>query len=139
MGKGLGRGSKIYYGSSSTGPWTKVPQVESIGEIRKTSPKVPVTDLESVAEEYLSGLPDPGTISLAGFWDATNAVHQQIDTDQRAGTALYYKVEVYRAGALHRTGVLQGYWAEFGSGPFENKTPVKANAVIQMSGDVTWS
>lgn len=139
MAKALGRGSKIYYGPTASGAWTKIAQVESISEIVLTSAKTEVTDLESTALEYLPALSDPSTITVTGFWDPQLASHQQINTDQQAGTSQYYKVEVVRNAVLIRTIIVPGYYSEFGKGPLSNKDAVKFRAVIQMSGAPTES
>lgn len=142
MAKQLGRGTRLYRGDvGSATNFVQVPQVTSVGEIRKTTAKVEVTDLDSTAREYLPDLPDPQTVVVQALWDPLNGVHQQLDTDQRAGTVRYWKVEVYRGTplALIKTGTFQAYVAEFATGPFENSTPVNAPATLQMSGDVTWS
>lgn len=138
--KMLGRGAKLYYGNTgSPSGFVQVPSVKTIGEIRKTSPKVDVTDLDDTAHAYLGGLPDPSTINIDGYWMPDNSVHQQMDADQRAATVRYWKIEVYRSGGLVRTGTFQGYVAEFGSGPFDYDNPVAMPMVIQMSGDITWA
>ena len=142
MAKQLGRGTKIYWGDTTGATnFVAIPQVSSVGEIRKTSPRVAVTDLDSTAEEYLGGLPDPQTIAVQALWDPLNANHQQMDTDQRNATVRYFKVEVYRGTPLTliRTGTFQGYVSEFASGPFENQNPVNMPMVIQLSGDITWT
>lgn len=140
MAKMLGRGAKLFWGDTTGATnFQQIPQIRTIGEIRKTSPRVDVTDLDSVAAEYLGGLPDPSAFTVVGLWDPLNAHHQQLDADQRAATVRYFKIEVYRTGALIRTGIFQGYVAEFGTGPFENQNPVEASMSIQLSGDITWS
>lgn len=139
MAKQLGRGSKIYYGPTAAGAWTKVPQVDSIGEIVLTSAKTEVTDLESTALEYLPALSDPSTVTVTGFWDPLDATHQAINAAQQAGTSQYFKIEVVRNAVLIRTLIVAGYWSEFGKGPLSNKDPVKFRAVLQMSGAPTES
>ena len=140
--KQLGRGTKIYMGLSTDSTYTLIPNIATIGEIRKTSPKVDVTTLEDAAHTYLGGLPDPGTINATGLWDPLDATHQALDTAQRGATVLWWKIEIFRIGNLvtpARTGKFVGYVAEFGTGPFENTSPMNMNIVWQMSGDITWS
>lgn len=140
MAKMLGRQAELYYGAvASATSFVKIPQLRTISEIRKTSPRVNVTDLDAAAEQYLSGLPDPSSITVTGLWDPLNAVHQQMDTDQRAGTVRYWRLRIFRAGAVIRLGTFQGYVAEFGTGPFENQAAVDMSIVIQLSGDISWS
>lgn len=136
--KMLGRGTKLYISTNGVA-YTQVPSLKSLSEIRKTSSKVDVTDLDDVAHAYLPGLPDPSTISAEGYWEPLNPTHQQLDTGQRAGTVFFWKIELYRSAALIRTGLFTGYIAEFASGPFDFETPVAMPLVIQLSGDVAWS
>jgi hypothetical protein len=139
MAKQVGRGAKLYYGDT-TGPtsFLQVPQCESIGEIGNENPQVEVTDLESTAREYLAGLADSAEIVFGFLADPLNAVHQQMDTDRRNGTVRYWKVEVYRAGSLIRTGTFQGFVKRHAWGPFTNNEATKMPMTIKLSGDVTW-
>jgi hypothetical protein len=140
-GKFLGRNTILKFGTASA--TTTVPQTSSIGEVRKTSPKVDVTDLQSPAHEYLPGLPDPSTITCQTLWDPTNATHTQLITHAAAGTVLFWAIEVYDRTSPTpvkiKTGAFQGYIAEIAQGPFENQTPINMPLVIQMSGDINWT
>lgn len=139
MAKMLGRGAQIWLGGVTAVGYVFIPQIRTIGEIRKTSARVDVTTLENLAKEYLPDLPDPSTITCTGLWDPLNPIHQQLDALQRAGTVRFFQIRVFRAAALNRTGTFQAYVAEFASGPFENSSAVEMPLVLQLSGDVTWS
>ena len=140
MAKQVGRGARLYYGDIS-GPTTfiQVPQCESIGEIGNENPQIESTDLESTAKEYLAGLADSAEIVFSFQADVTNAVHQQMETDRRNGTVRYWKVEVYRSGALVRTGTYQAFVKRHAWGPFTNTDIVKMPMVHTLSGEVTWT
>lgn len=140
MAKQVGRGAKLYAGDTgSPTNFVPVPQCESIGEISGESQEIEVTDLSSNAREYLAALADSPEIAFALQWDPLNAVHQQMDTDQRAGTRRYWKIEVVRDGTLIRTGTYFAFIKRFGVGPFENQSVVKMNMTHRLSESIVWS
>ena len=140
MAKQVGRGARVYWGDTGAATnFVELIQCESIGEISGESQEIEVTDLSSTAREYLAALADSPEIAYALQWDPLNAGHQQMDTDQRAGTRRYFKVEVVRDGSLIRTGTYLAFVKRFGVGPFENQTVVKLNMTHRLSGTITWT
>ncbi|TKS58775.1 MAG: hypothetical protein EWM72_02775 [Nitrospira sp.] len=138
MAKQIGKGAALYYGDSATGPWTKVTQCESIGEITSESSDVDVTDLDSVEAEFIGGIGEPQDVAYSFYSDPLNAAHIQMRKDQEAQTPRYYKNEIKRLGVLIETAIFQGHVKRWGIGPFETRTAVKMPCVIKRSGGITW-
>ena len=142
MAKQLGRGTKLYRGDvGSATNFVQVPQVESIGSIGDESQEQEVTDLDSVAREYLADLPNPSETPVSILHDPLNSVHQNLVADPAAGTVRYWKVEYYRGTplALIRTKTFQAFVKRHFVGPHDNSSPLKADMVLRRSGAVTES
>lgn len=96
----LAQGSKISISTDSGSTWTQIKEVKGITPGGASSSQIDVTDLDSLAKEYRTGLVDHGTLSfevnlletdpgqiacLAAF-DAASAVKFQVETSTKTRT-----------------------------------------------------
>ena len=70
----------------------KIPNVVDIGEFGPQADDIDVTNFDSVAKEYLTGLPDNGELTLQINLDTTNAVHQLLSAQAGTGTRFQFAV-----------------------------------------------
>ena len=121
MAKYIGKGADISFGPSATGPWTKIPQAETIGELRSQSAQVNVTDLDSEEEEFIPGIKSPQSTACSIIWDPQNIVHQQVLDDAEAGVSQYFRIQVRNpVGSVISTAVFFGSYLDVATGPFSN-------------------
>lgn len=140
MAKYIGKGGDISFGASSTGPWTKIPQTETIGELRSQSAQVNVTDLDSAEEEFIPGIKSPQSTACSVIWDPANIIHQEVRDDAEAGETLWFRVQWRNpAGSVIATAIFQGSYLDIAFGPTSNTEALKMPFTLQRSGGVTWS
>lgn len=92
----LTAGSKIGFGDGGdpTEVFNIINGVTSLATPEGTKSSIDVTDLSSTAKEYLTGLPDNGTLSLEGFWDESDVTHLAIRAGYIAGTTHNFVIEI---------------------------------------------
>lgn len=66
-------GKTVTLGTTLTMAGQLVGNLTRIGVPGPTKPEIDVTDFDSVAAEFLAGLPDNGEIPLSGFFNYANA------------------------------------------------------------------
>lgn len=139
MAKYIGKGASISFGDSASGPWTKIPQVETIGELRSQATQVNVTDLDSEEEEFIGSIGSPQSVACSAIWDPANTVHQQVRDDAIDKTNLFYQLKwVDTAGTEIETAVIQGFYLDIAWGPTSVSEALKMPFTIQRSGSILW-
>lgn len=140
MAKYIGKGASISFGATAVGTFTKIPQVETIGELRSQSAQVNVTDLDSEEEQFIAGIKSPQSVACSAIWDPENVVHQEVRDDAEAGTNLFYKLE-WRdtAGTVIESAIIQGFYLDIAFGPTSTTEALKMPFTIQRSGGIEWA
>jgi len=84
----LSAGTKVGIGDAATPEvFNNIPGLTTLSTPESTTSSVDTTTIASVAKEYISGLPDNGSLSLEGFWDSGNTYHVALRTAHVAQTA----------------------------------------------------
>lgn len=80
----------------SPNAYAQIGQVISIAGPSGSAGEIDVSDLDSVAREFLSSLPDWGDVSLGVIWDpvTTSIVHDKLWDDFNAGTISTYQIRL---------------------------------------------
>lgn len=78
--------AKLGKGSTITWDGTRVYDVKKIGDIPLENSEVEVTDLDSLAKEFIAGIKDYGTLSIEGNWVATDPGQVKLQADGVSGT-----------------------------------------------------
>jgi hypothetical protein len=71
--KTVALGTVLRVESDTPGTYIPVGNLTQIGVPGPTKEEIDVTDFDSVASEFLAGLPDNGEISFSGFFNYANA------------------------------------------------------------------
>ncbi len=138
MAKMIGKGCSLSVGDSATGPWTKIRQCESIGEIRSQANKIDSTDLDSEEAETIPGIQEPQETPMGIQWDPQFTEHILMRQIAISGATKYWKVDVKRVGVLVESMISQGVILNWSVGPFEPRTLAKMPFSVQWSGGKTW-
>ena len=69
MSKSVALGTILRVETDTPGVWLVVGNLTQIGVPGPTKPEIDVTDLDSVASEFLAGLPDNGELSFGGWFN----------------------------------------------------------------------
>lgn len=128
IGKGDGASPEVF---------TTVANINSISGPNLEANDIDVTDLESAAREYLSGIEDSGTIELEGFYDQTNAQHQQMRDNVGSNTAGNYKITLSQ-GSPNETIDFSARVMSFSIGHSVDEA-VTVSMSLKIDGAVTWS
>jgi hypothetical protein len=78
------QGTKVYILEAPT-TVSAIPNVVDIGEFGPQADDIDVTNFDSTAKEYLTGLADNGELTLQLNLDPGNAVHQLLDSKAGKG------------------------------------------------------
>ena len=70
----------------------KIPNVFDAGEFAPQADDIDVTNFDSTAKEYLTGLPDNGEISLQLNQDSGSAIHQFLESEAGSGNRFPFAV-----------------------------------------------
>lgn len=79
------QGTTVEVDIDGTPTWTNIAEPQSVGDIANTSPLVDVTHLQSVAKEYIGGVPDGDEIEISCNYVQNNA-GQEFLRDNQSGT-----------------------------------------------------
>ena len=125
------------YDSSATG-YTAIKNVQSISGIGSGSASdIDVTDLQSTAKEYLTGLKDEGEISIALKYDYSDAGQGIIQTAVDNSSLIYFDIEI------PISGMTTGARFSFSGTPKSFSKDIGVDAVVDstitvmISGSVT--
>ena len=135
----------------------KVANVTSIGEIGSQSSEIDITNLDSLAMEYIKGLGDNGEMSLELNLSPAAVSHKfMLAASKQTGTTATKKfaivssggvaVPVVTAGAFVMTGVTDRTWwvgtafvKSFRNSAIGVNSVVKTNAALRLTGPITSS
>ena len=132
----LGLGTALKVGdAASPEVFTTIAEVLTISGPQLTAEDVEVTNMDSTAKEYISGIADGGSINFELNWIAQTQ-QTTLRNDVEAGTARNYKV-VFPTSP-NTTASFNARCTEF-SMTAEPNTQVRATANLKISGSVTWS
>lgn len=132
----LGLGTLLQVGdAASPEVFTTIAEVLTISGPQLTSEDVEVTNMDSTAKEYISGIADGGSINFELNWIAQTQ-QTTLRNDVEAGTARNYKV-VFPTSP-NTTADFNGRCTEF-SMTAEPNSQIRATANVKISGSVTWS
>ena len=84
----LTQGTKLYREDpTAPGSYSPIPEIISISGPDATKAEIRVTDLDSLAEEYLGGLADFGRMSVELYYRGTLAIHAALLADFKDPTS----------------------------------------------------
>ena len=72
--------------------WIKVGQITNINGSSSAAPDIDVTDLDSSQKEYLTGLADPGTVTMDAFCVDSDVGLAAMEASFNASTSKSYKI-----------------------------------------------
>ena len=132
----LGLGTALQVSdAASPEVYTTIAEVLTISGPQLTAEDVEVTNMDSTAKEYISGISDGGSINFELNWIAQTQ-QTTLRDDVEAGTARNYRV-VFPTSP-NTTASFNARCTEF-SMTAEPNTQVRATANLKISGSVTWS
>lgn len=117
--------------------FTTVANITDISGPNLSAPDIDVTDLSSAAKEFLQGLEDPGTIDLEGFYDQTNAQHQELRDNVGANVAKNFKITLTQ-GSPAETIDFSARVMSFEIGHSVDEA-VTMSMSLKIDGAITWS
>ena len=85
----LGSGATLQLGDgASPQSYTTIAEVLRCGPIGSSNPEVDVTNLDSMAKEYIAGLADGNTVDFDVNWLVGNTEQTSLRTSQQAGATV---------------------------------------------------
>ncbi len=124
----LGVGSKFLWNT------IKVNDVKSIAGIPLDNPEVDVTDLDSLAKEYIAGLKDYGTFDIEGHYVPSDAGQTALLADAQTGVVRTCSVELSTLGVTY---TFNAFIKTFTFGEATPEDPIRFTATIRITGDVS--
>lgn len=91
--------SKLYHTADGGTTYTLVSGVTQLAKPESSKADIDVSDLQSLAMEYLKDIPDYGTASYAFNFDGTNTTHQALIALEISGATTGFKIELPENGA----------------------------------------
>jgi len=90
----VGKTITIDAGNTTATPtaWVKVGQITNIKGSSSAAPDIEVTDLDSTQKEFLTGLPDPGTVSMDAYCVDSDAGLVAMEAAFDAAASKSYKI-----------------------------------------------
>ena len=80
------------------GEFIRVGGVSAINDIRSgTAAEIDVSDLQSTAKEFVTGLADNGSMTLTGFYDPNDEGQRTLETLRETGAINSYRIGVRNA------------------------------------------
>lgn len=135
IGAAVGNQASLPVPGSDT--FTVIGQVESISGPSLEKSNVDVTDLASTAKEFLSDLPEPGSLDFSIFLDGGDTMHQTLFADA-AAQARFRNVQITLndGGTTPTVFDMVAEVLSFSPG-LEIGSAQKADLSMQVSGAVT--
>jgi hypothetical protein len=131
----LGLGTTLGVGSgASPQVYTTIAEVLSITGPNLTAEDVDVTNLDSTAKEYISGVPDGGSVDFECNWTSSTQ-QQQVRDDVEAGTTRYY--EVAFSTSPNTVATFQARATSFAMSTDPN-SQLRASVTLKITGSVSW-
>lgn len=122
-------------GIKSTITWNgvRVRDVKSLGGIPLQNTEVDVTDLDSLAKEYIAGLKDFGSFEVQGHYVPSDPGQAQMLADAQTGTVRQCVVDL---AALNSTYTFNAFLTNFAFGEAAPETPITFTATVRITGAV---
>ncbi len=137
-----GLGTVLNYGLHSTGSWTAVGQVKSVGTLALEASMQESTGLSSTWEEALPTLLKGGELPIGLIWNGAIASHAALLAAMLNKTLYYYQVvfpNPVGASSGGVTALFPAYVAGFAPGPEEAEPLIDAEVKLKITGAVTIS
>lgn len=132
----LGLGTLLQVAATNSPPaFSTIAEVLTISGPQLTAEDIEVTNMDSTAKEYISGVPDGGSINFELNW-ISSAEQQTLRDDVEGGGSKFYKV-IFPTSPL-TTAAFTARCTEF-SMTAEPNSQVRASATLKISGSVTWT
>jgi hypothetical protein len=135
------KGVKLQRGDGG-GPetFTTIAEVLSFKGPSEKAPQLDATSFDSVAMEFIAGLPDNGEITAEVQYVGSDAQQQGLRTDLRAGTKRNFKLVLNDSQGVQPTTVsfaaIVTQAPELGGGVNQ---VVKGSISLRISGQATWA
>lgn len=122
-------------GIKSTIKWNgiKVRDVRSLGGIPLENPEVDVTDLDSLAKEYIAGLKDFGSFEIQGHYVPSDPGQTQMLEDAQTGTVRECIIEL---AGLNVVYTFNAFLSNFSFGEATPEDPIRFTATVRITGAV---
>ena len=131
----LGLGTTLQVGDgASPQVYTTIAEVLTMSGPSLTAEDIEVTNFDSTAKEYISGVPDGGSVNFELNW-ISGTQQKQLRDDVDAGTSRNYMITF--PTSPNTTAVFEARCTEF-SMSTEPNAQVRASANLKISGSVTW-
>lgn len=123
--------------SGSPGEYTAIGNVKSFSDLESgSSSEIDVTDLTSTEKEYLLGLADPGTFSMAVLASHADAGQEIAAARRRDGAKTYFQI-ILPSGSTP-TASFAGFVKKFSrSGGVD--AAVTGAIDVRVTGAITWA
>lgn len=130
---------------------TKIPNVFDAGEFGPQADDIDVTNFDSEAKEYLTGLPDNGEITLQINQDSSDAVHQFLESEAGSGNRFPFCVALSESEtaptasggnivpAADRTCYIFTASVKSYRGAIKTNDAVRRTVTLRISGAITTS
>ena len=115
--------------------YTKVAEVTSIGPIGSTAPEVDVTNLDSTAMEYISGLPDGNAIDVVMNFLSGNTQQEAM----RDGVGSTFNVQIIWPDSPNTTAVFSFVLLGFNRDETTPTDALKASVTGRITGAIVWT
>lgn len=131
------QGTKVAYSANSVSPasFTPITKVTNINFGGVSVSEIDITDLDSTAMEYESGLVDYGTLTFDINYKPEETSHQQIDSLIASGEKRYWRVTGSDTSPKQTATVL-GYVSGF-TKQYAVNNVIKAQVSIRCTGPLT--
>jgi hypothetical protein len=123
-------------GQGSTLKWNNVQitGVRKIGNIPLENPEVEVTDLDSVAKEFIAGLKDYGTVDIEAKYLPGDAGQIAMEADAKTGTVRQVKVYLKN---LSVTSAFNAFVKSFKYGEASPDGVIPVMITLRITGDIS--
>lgn len=121
-------------GDESPSVYTAILQVSNINGPTASANEIDVTNLQSTAKEFVTGLVDYGQVTFDIILDRNNATHTGLKNDLDNNTVRSYQIET-------PDGVVESFEARV-SGLDQNiqtDDAVKASVTLRLTGPSVWA
>ena len=133
----LGQGTQIQRGTGSPVAYSDIDGVTSLSGPTASTDQLDVTTLDGSARVFISGLLDPGEVTLSAFYDPADTVQNLLEADFTAATESPYKIIFGSSAAGDEectfNGIVTGYSLSASA-----DSPVTLDVTIKISGSVVW-
>ena len=113
---------------------TEIGQMTGFTGPNRTSSKIDVTHLRSVAKEYLTGLKDNGTLSFTGFWLPADPAQVAMRADPDAQTSASYTLHLTDGSIMTFTAFVDEMTMSIAP-----DGAIGMNGSLLITGDPVWS